>query len=151
LLRLLRRRRRHGSQSGYPSTPASLSIYLSTYLPVHPSIYLSIYLPIYLPTYLSINPSIYLSIYSHLSIFIDGSYTKGKRAHTHRELIRELLWEPTGSSLNISRCLGGESIYGCRLLCGQEAEAPRLSERLSLHARFLIYLSIYISIYLLIY
>jgi len=37
----------------------------------------------------------------------DGSYTKGTRAHTHRELIREWLWEPKGSSLdNIFRCLG---------------------------------------------
>jgi len=27
-------------------------------------------------------------------MFTDGSYTKGKRAHTHRELIREWLWEP---------------------------------------------------------
>jgi len=31
--------------------------------------------------------------------FIDRSYTKGARAHTHRELIREWLWEPKGSSL----------------------------------------------------
>jgi len=28
----------------------------------------------------------------------DGSYTK-EQAHTHKELIREWLWEPTGSSL----------------------------------------------------
>jgi len=26
-------------------------------------------------------------------------YTKGTRAHTHRELIREWLWEPKGNSL----------------------------------------------------
>ena len=26
-------------------------------------------------------------------------YTKGTRAHTHRELIRKWLWEPKGSSL----------------------------------------------------
>jgi len=32
-------------------------------------------------------------------IFTDGSYTKGTRAHTHRELIREWIWEPKGSSL----------------------------------------------------
>jgi len=31
--------------------------------------------------------------------FTEGAYTKSKRAHTHRELIRELLWEPKGSSL----------------------------------------------------
>jgi len=31
--------------------------------------------------------------------FTDGLYTKGARAHTHRELIREWLWEPKGSSL----------------------------------------------------
>jgi len=38
--------------------------------------------------------------------FIDGSYTKGTRAHTHRELIREWLWKPKGSSshyLNVIR------------------------------------------------
>ena len=32
-------------------------------------------------------------------MFIDGPYTKGTRAHAHRELIREWLWEPTGRSL----------------------------------------------------
>ena len=31
--------------------------------------------------------------------FTDGVYTKGTRAHTQRELIREWLWEPKGSSL----------------------------------------------------
>jgi len=31
--------------------------------------------------------------------FIDGSYTKGTQARTQRELIREWLWEPKGSSL----------------------------------------------------
>jgi len=40
----------------------------------------------------------------------NGLYTKGTRAHTHRKLIREWLWELKGSSLNyISRSLGGES------------------------------------------
>ena len=29
--------------------------------------------------------------------------TKGTRAHTHRELIREWLWEPKGSSLDFTR------------------------------------------------
>jgi len=29
----------------------------------------------------------------------DEEYTKSTRAHTHRELIREWLWEPKGSSL----------------------------------------------------
>jgi len=48
----------------------------------------------------------------HLSVirkscYTDGLYTKGARAHTHRELIREWLWQPKGSSLKISRCLGG--------------------------------------------
>ena len=33
-----------------------------------------------------------------LVIFIDGSYTKGTRAHTRREPIREWLWEPKRSS-----------------------------------------------------
>ena len=32
-------------------------------------------------------------------MFSDGLYTKGTRAHTHRELIREWLWEPKGCSL----------------------------------------------------
>jgi len=31
----------------------------------------------------------------------DGYNTKGTRAHTHRELIREWLWETKGSFLNI--------------------------------------------------
>jgi len=31
--------------------------------------------------------------------FTDGVYTKGTRAHTHRELIREWLWEPKRSSI----------------------------------------------------
>jgi len=30
----------------------------------------------------------------------DGLYTKGTFANTHRELIREWLWEPNGGSLN---------------------------------------------------
>ena len=34
------------------------------------------------------------------TISTNGVYTKGTRAHTHRELIREWLWEPKGSSLN---------------------------------------------------
>jgi len=37
----------------------------------------------------------------------DGSYAKKTRAHTHKELIREWIWEPTGSSLNyiyVSTC-----------------------------------------------
>jgi len=34
-------------------------------------------------------------------------HTKGTRAHTHRELIRVWLWEPTGSSLK----LGPARIY----------------------------------------
>jgi len=33
-------------------------------------------------------------------VYTNGSYTKGTRAHTHRELIREWLWEPKGSSLD---------------------------------------------------
>jgi len=34
------------------------------------------------------------------SVFLQTVYnTKGTRAHTHRELIREWLWEPKGSSL----------------------------------------------------
>jgi len=34
--------------------------------------------------------------HSHLQAVYN---TKGTRAHTHRELIREWLWEPKGSSL----------------------------------------------------
>ena len=33
------------------------------------------------------------------NVFTDGSYTKGTQAHTHRELIRQWLWEPKGNSL----------------------------------------------------
>jgi len=33
------------------------------------------------------------------SSYTDGLYTKGTRAHTHRELICEWPWEPKGSSL----------------------------------------------------
>jgi len=36
---------------------------------------------------------------SQVHICTDGLYTKGTRARTHRELIREWLWEPKGSSL----------------------------------------------------
>jgi len=40
--------------------------------------------------------------------FTDGSYTKRTRAYTHRELIREWLWEPKWSSLEYILVLGGE-------------------------------------------
>jgi len=40
-------------------------------------------------------------------VYTDGLYAKGTRAHTHRERIREWLWELRGTPLNISRCLGG--------------------------------------------
>jgi len=33
----------------------------------------------------------------------DGLYTKGTRAHTHRALIREWLWEPKGGSPGLTR------------------------------------------------
>jgi len=33
----------------------------------------------------------------------EGLYTKGARAHTHRERIREWLWEPKGRSLEYTR------------------------------------------------
>jgi len=33
------------------------------------------------------------------SVFTNDQYTKSTRAHTHKELIREWLWEPKGSSL----------------------------------------------------
>ena len=37
--------------------------------------------------------------------------TKGTRAHTHRELIREWLWEPKGSSLEYTHRHTHTSIY----------------------------------------
>jgi len=41
-----------------------------------------------------------LSIYEYINTYTQTVYnTKGTRAHTHRELIREWLWEPKGSSL----------------------------------------------------
>jgi len=40
--------------------------------------------------------SIYLYSYEYDT---DCLHTKGTRAHMHRELIREWLWEPKGSSL----------------------------------------------------
>jgi len=39
--------------------------------------------------------------------FTDGLYTKSTHAHTYRELIREWLWEPKGSSLGYIQVLGG--------------------------------------------
>ena len=42
--------------------------------------------------------------------FTDGLYnTEGTRAHTHRELVREWLWGPTGSSLEYIWVFGGGS------------------------------------------
>jgi len=38
-------------------------------------------------------------LYCSLYMYTDGLYTKSTRAHTHRELIREWLWDPKGSSL----------------------------------------------------
>jgi len=42
---------------------------------------------------------IYILVYIYVYISTDGLYIKGTRAHTHRELIREWLWGPKGSSL----------------------------------------------------
>jgi len=40
----------------------------------------------------------HILLYRH-TYYTDGLYTKRTRAHTHRELIREWLLEPKGSSL----------------------------------------------------
>jgi len=37
-------------------------------------------------------------VFTPLVLFTDGAYTKRTRAHKHRELIREWLWEPNVSS-----------------------------------------------------
>ena len=42
-----------------------------------------------------------------VAVFIDGLYTKGTRAHAHRELLREWLWESNGSSLEYLGAWGG--------------------------------------------
>jgi len=44
-------------------------------------------------------PSSFSIFFLYIIPFTDGSYTKGTRAHTHRELIREWFWEPKGRSL----------------------------------------------------
>jgi len=49
--------------------------------------------------YRPINIYTRISMFTYSIIYSDGAYTKGTRAHTHRELIREWLWEPKGSSL----------------------------------------------------
>ena len=47
------------------------------------------------------------SLRVHTSLFTDGAYTKGTRAHTHRELIREWLWDlPVHTSLFTPGSLG---------------------------------------------
>ena len=38
-------------------------------------------------------------IFSYFLVFTDGVYSKGTRAHTHRELSREWLWGAEGRSL----------------------------------------------------
>ena len=48
-------------------------------------------------------PTNYNNIYIH-ALFTDGLYTKRTRAHAPRELIREWLWEPKGSSFESIRC-----------------------------------------------
>jgi len=53
------------------------------------------------------NRALYVGIYVCQQLFTDGSYTKGARAHTHRELIREWLWETKGSSLGYIKVLEG--------------------------------------------
>jgi len=42
-----------------------------------------------------------------MCVSIDGLHTKGTPACTHRELIREWLWEPKGSSLEHIKMLWG--------------------------------------------
>jgi len=96
---------------------------LSIHLSIYWSIHLSIYLSIHLSTYLTS----YLPIYPSIFLSIHPSIY-----------------------LSISNYLYSSIYFGC-LLYDQEAEPPRLSERLSLHARFLTYLSINLSIHLSIY
>jgi len=57
----------------------------------------------YIHTYTHTYTRTYIHAYVRMCIrtyvFTDGLCTKGTRAHTHRELIREWLSEPKGSSL----------------------------------------------------
>jgi len=54
---------------------------------------------VFTPLYTTI-PDVLHSFEPHLTPYSQTVYnTKGTRAHTHRKLIREWLWEPKGSSL----------------------------------------------------
>ena len=83
--------------------PISTSIGLTPEPDLH--IYVSIYISI--STYLSATTSslAFLCLIRerrcHITcpyLYTDDLYTKGTRAHTHRELIREWLWETTDNS-----------------------------------------------------
>jgi len=67
-----------------------LYLYMYTYIHIYTYVYTHIYTFIYI--------CIYIHVYMYI-VYTDGSYTKGTRAHTHRELIREWLWEPKGTPL----------------------------------------------------
>ena len=76
------------------------------------NIYIYIHTYIYIYIYISVEPSVAKLVRNwspstaapsgtrckKVKIFIDGLYTTGTRAHTHRELIHAWLWEPKGSS-----------------------------------------------------
>jgi len=53
--------------------------------------------------------------------------TKGTRAHTHSELIREWLWEPTGSSLELYIEVLGGGVDAATLVAALGAGPPPLS------------------------
>ena len=58
-----------------------------------------IYVYVYMYMHIDVCVCVCLYIYTP-PLFSQMVYnTKGTRAHTHRELIREWLWEPKGSSL----------------------------------------------------
>jgi len=79
-------------------------------------IYLFIYMCVYIHVYIGLTRSARADPLRMntptISFFTDGSYTKGTRAHTHRELIREWLGEPKGSSLEyIGLTPGADSLW----------------------------------------
>jgi len=72
-------------------------------------------------------------------LFADGLYTKGTRAHTHRELIRAWLWEPKGSFLesgsvgyNLNRMISRRTLHITSLcvLCNSLRRPAAINEPL---------------------
>jgi len=66
-------------------------IYIYIYIYKHIQIFIYLYICIYIYTYIHVY--IYTHIYKYICMHTDT------RAHTHRELIREWLWEPKESPL----------------------------------------------------